>query len=107
MKKKLLIGYYGYYENGSLKCKICDPGYYCDGYYRISCPRGSYCPNPGSNPIPCPAGSYCTYGSIKPKPCPIGSYTNAPSKPIKTRFIYFLKKFFNLNRSILVQEMWS
>lgn len=63
-----------------MKCKICDPGYYCDGYYRKICPSGSYCPNPGGNPIPCPAGSYCLIGSIKSQLCPIGSYTNTPSK---------------------------
>ena len=73
---------------GSVKPKLCLPGYYCPTPdTQISCnqgdfcPEGSfetakctasmYCPSPSQN-ISCAAGQLCELGSASPEPCPSG-----------------------------------
>eukprot|EP01029_Cantina_marsupialis_P004433 TRINITY_DN14448_c0_g2_i1.p1 TRINITY_DN14448_c0_g2~~TRINITY_DN14448_c0_g2_i1.p1 ORF type:complete len:1632 (+),score=579.25 TRINITY_DN14448_c0_g2_i1:1-4896(+) len=78
----------------------CSAGYYCEGgdiEYTAACPKGSYCPENVSSPIPCPAGtytqnpgqsscstciagSYCPENTFDPIDCPKGSYCPAGTK---------------------------
>ena len=94
-------GYYCAFEGMSNMTGECSPGYYCplgstgskqvacpSRYYRLQpraeseefcavCPRGSYCPEGTSSPVPCQRGYYCVAGAHRPEPCPIGTFGNS------------------------------
>ncbi|MBR5575197.1 MAG: hypothetical protein IKV93_01500 [Alphaproteobacteria bacterium] len=49
----------GYYKNTASYCSICNPGYYCNGFYSILCPSGRYSSvSMASTCTPCASGYY-------------------------------------------------
>ena len=75
-------------------CKMCEPGYQCDGTKRTPCPMGqysvglaqcadcplgSYCDTNSRAPLTCPSGSYCPINSVNYISCPKGYYCTTPS----------------------------
>ncbi|KAI9538601.1 hypothetical protein NQZ68_012253 [Dissostichus eleginoides] len=85
----------------------CQAGYYCiagvnfqnpDGNFSTgvggTCPKGKYCPEGTSLPLPCPPGSegglcpqahYCPEGSASSVPCPAGAYSILTGQSVCSR----------------------
>lgn len=72
----------GQYCKQDETCTSCTRGYYCDGYSRLKCPKGSYCPAQGmEEPLDCPEGYFCKDLRIQtPSKCGLGNF--CPTKSI-------------------------
>ena len=75
-------------------CKICDPGFFCDGTnVSFECPEGTFCQPGSSQPTACPEGFFCPEKSWRPFDCPRGSYClDGIRKPCESGYYNLLSK---------------